>query len=120
MWECLAEVRDGHVMLDVPSLQAQHPLMQRLVLAKAYEEASGSRRRLGEAHILAMARMLGSSSVGTTNLPKGLQLARSYDSLILGKDPEALCPFPEMTGTPLTDPAFARKPVGHQYTRAGG
>ena len=98
VWASLAEVRNGHVTLDVPSLGAQHPLIQRLVLAKAYEEASGSRRRLAETHILAMVRMLGSSSVATTNLPKGLRLARSYDSLVLGKDPEALCPFPEMTG----------------------
>ena len=98
-WASLAEVQDGRVVLDVPSLGELHPLMQRLVLARAYEEASGSRRRLGEAHILAMVRMLESASVSTTNLPKGLRLVRSYSSLILGKEPEILCPFPEIAGT---------------------
>ncbi len=113
-WASLAEVQDGRVVLDVPSLRTLHPFMQRLVLAKAYEEASGSRRRLGEAHILAMVRMLGSSSVSTTNLPKGLRLVRSYDSLVIGKDPEALCPFPEMTGShSLTLPTPGSPSVTH-------
>ena len=97
-WASVAGVENGEVVLYVPSLQALHPLMQRLVLARSYEEASGSRRRLGEAHILAMVRMLGRASVGTTNLPKGLRLLRSYDSLIMGKDPEAVCPLPEIGG----------------------
>ncbi len=111
-WASLAEVQDGRVTLDMPSLGALHPLMQHLVLAKAYEEASGSRRRLGEAHILSMVRMLGGSSVATTNLPKGLRLVRSYDSLVLGKDPEALCPFPEIAGThPLALPEAGSRAI---------
>ncbi|MCE2465050.1 MAG: tRNA lysidine(34) synthetase TilS [Dehalococcoidia bacterium] len=113
-WSSVAGVENGEVVLYVPSLQALHPLMQRLVLARAYEEASGSRRRLGEAHILAMVRMLGRASVGITNLPKGLRLLRSYDSLIMGKDPEAACPFPEITGShPLDLPVADTPAVTH-------
>lgn len=113
-WASLAEVQDGRVTLDVPSLRELHPLMQHLVLARAYEQASGSRRRLGEAHILAMVRLLGSASVATTNLPKGLRLLRSYDTLVLGKDPEALCPFPEIAGAhSLTLPVPGSPVVSH-------
>ncbi len=113
-WVSVAMVQDGRVMLDVPSLRAFHPLMQRLVLARAYEEASGSLRRLGEAHILAMERLLGSSSVSTLNLPKGLRVLKSYDSLVLGKDLEALCPFPEIAGThPLALPAGGSPSMTH-------
>ncbi len=97
-WASVAEVQDGQVALDVPAMRMMHPLMQRLVLVRAFEEASGSRRRLGEAHISAMARMLGSSSVGTLDLPKGLRLVRSYGSLHLGNDPDASCPFPPLPG----------------------
>ena len=104
-WDAVAGWDRDQVTLDAGTLMSFHPLLQRLVLRKAYEEVVGNQRRLAEPHLVAMARILNSDSMGTLSLPKEIVLTRSYDRLVLGKDPDALCPFPDLTGThPITLP----------------
>ena len=113
-WAETATMEEGQIVLDAPTLRSFHPAIQRLALSKAYEKASGSLRRLEESHLVAATKMLNSGSVGSISLPKGLELVHSYNRLVLGKDPDALCPFPPMQGVhSLTLPSTTHPSVGH-------
>ncbi len=100
LWEGLAETGPDGVGFRQPDLAAIHPALLKLLLRRAYAHLVGDARRLGEAHLNAMAELvLGPSGVNGLDLPRGLRFHRSYEYLRLSREPGLPCPFPPLQGT---------------------
>ena len=98
LWPDIAQTRGDDIYLDSTRLGALHPLLQRMVLRRAYQEHSGDTRRLEEVHLSAMAELIWAAPGKMLTLPRGLWLHRSYDRLILSRRAEAPCPLPALEG----------------------
>ena len=98
LWPTIARWEDDSVSLDTSQLALLHPFMQRMVLRRAYRELAGDTRRLGDAHLRAMADFIGFPPGKTLGLPRGLRLHSGYGRLTLGRNWASECPFPPLTG----------------------
>ncbi len=110
-WPGIAARRDGGLRLDADALRRLHPCLQGLALRRAYRETSGHLRRLTEAHVRAMVRLLHGRAGGAVSLPGGLTMRNLGDELVLGPREAAHVPRPVLEGeTPLSLPGVARIP----------
>ena len=108
-WECVARGSAPHITLNAESLRTLHPLLQSLVMRRAYEELTGGPSSLEETHIQAMARMVGAAPGKSLNLPRRVQLLTGYGEVLLHRGEEAFCPLPPLEGEhPLNVPGETR------------
>ena len=99
VWPQVTEQEEDGVVFDRAALTALHPALQKLLFRKAYACLVGDARRLGERHLEAMAELAQSAKSGRrVDLPNGLRLQRSYDSLRLSRVTGGACSFPELQG----------------------
>ena len=98
LWTDLARLEGDSISLDAHQLALLHPFMQRMVLRRAYRQLTGDTRRLGDAHLRAMAGFIGFPPGKSLDLPRGLRLHSGYGQLILGRNGAPACPFPPLTG----------------------
>ena len=103
VWTTAARREGDSIVLDARLLALLHPLMQRMVLRRAYGQLAGDTRRLEEVHLKTMADFInrpgGTPPGKVLDLPRGLRFYTSYDQLILGLSTlEAQCPFPPLEG----------------------
>ena len=93
------------VSLNRARLAGLNPLLQRLLLRRAYVTLVGSTRRLEETHLKAMASMIAAPAGRTLDLPLGLRLHSVYDRLVLCQPDHLPCPFPFFEGEyPISSP----------------
>ena len=97
-WPEIAQRQSDDLYLDSTRLETLHPLVQRMVLRRAYREQAGDTRRLGEVHLSAMEELINAAPGKMLTLPKGLWLHRSYGRLILSRRETPPCPFPKLEG----------------------
>ncbi len=105
VWDSLARVEGDQVALDRNALASLHPLIQSLVLRRAYQALTGDTRRLHHTHLEAMVKHIGAPPGKLIELPRGLRLLSTYEGLLLGRYSCSPCPYPPLTGQyPLTLP----------------
>ena len=97
-WPTVTSEEGGAIALDSRLLASLHPIIQRLVIRRAYERLAGNTRRLEETHLKAAAQLIGAPAGRTIALPKGLHLHSGYGQLFMGTETAAHCPFPALDG----------------------
>ena len=98
LWPTVAQERNRLLILDTRALETYHHFIQRLILRRAYAHLAGDARRLEEVHINSMQNLIGAPAGKLLTLPGGLKLSTSYGAMLLGRDPQTLCPFPTLDG----------------------
>ena len=96
VWFTVAAKEGNSIDLDTRLLGSHHPLIQRMVFRRAYEELAGDTRRLEESHLKAMEDFVGAPAGRVLSLPRNLRLSKGYGRVILSSDAGALCPFPPL------------------------
>ena len=92
--QVVIEVESG-VRFRRPEFTSLHPLLQRMVLRKAYALLMGNTRRLQESHLTSMTEAaMGKNSGVTLDLPGGLKLHLAYNIMLLSRDAGFPCPSP--------------------------
>ena len=82
-----------------PAMAALHPLLQRLALRRGYILVTGDATRLRESHLVAMEGLaLGQRGGRVLELPGGVILRQEYGELVLTRNRQADCPYPELDG----------------------
>lgn len=97
-WTAVASDETDTITLDSLLLATLHPIIQRLVIRRAYDRLAGNTRRLSETHLKAAVQLIGAPGGRTIALPKGLRLHSSYNKLFLGSENMIPCPFPKLDG----------------------
>ena len=98
LWPHVSREEGPWLVLDSSELSKLHPLILGLVLRRAYGGVAGDARRLQEAHLTAMADLVGAPPGKVLQLPRGLRLHSGYGQLLLGRGDETPCPFPPFEG----------------------
>jgi tRNA(Ile)-lysidine synthase len=94
-WPQVAIEMESGVRFQRPQFASLHPLLQRMVLRKAYALLMGNTRRLQESHLTLMTEAaMGKNSGVTLDLPGGLKLHLAYNIMLLSRDAGFPCPFP--------------------------
>ena len=89
LWPKLVYDTAGAVSLSVEALMAIHPALQRHALRRAYVEATGDPRSLGEVHLEAMLDLLHRQRGGSAiNLPRGVRALLEGGMLQVVSNPE--------------------------------
>ena len=95
VWPQVAIEMESGVRFRRPEFTSLHPLLQRMVLRRAYALLMGNTRRLQESHLISMTEAAtGKNSGVTLDLPGGLKLHLAYNNMLLSKDAGFPCPFP--------------------------
>ena len=96
-WPSLAVETDGEVRFSRSALRELHPTLQRLALRRGYISVSGDATRLRESHIVSMVDLaLGERGGRSLDLPGGVILRQGYGELVLTRNSEEGCPYPEL------------------------
>ena len=98
VWSSVTCIKEEQVVLNRQVLATLHPLIQSLVLRRAYQELVGDTRRLHQAHLKAMMGHIGAPPGKLLELPRGLRLLSTYTELLLGHNPHYPCPYPSLIG----------------------
>ncbi|MCI0786773.1 MAG: tRNA lysidine(34) synthetase TilS [Chloroflexi bacterium] len=99
VWPLVALQVASQISFDLSALASLHPALQKMVLRRGYVQLVGHSRRLRESHINAMAGLVaGGESGRSLDLPGGLKLHRSYQQLVLSKDPAGDDTLPKLDG----------------------
>ena len=96
VWPAVAGKEGDSIELDSELLGSHHPLIQRMVFRRAYEELAGDTRRLEESHLKAMESFVKAPAGGKLSLPRKLQLSKGYGRIILSPEARESCPFPSL------------------------
>lgn len=92
-WPSIAVEHERAITLDIDSLVALHPALQRHAMRRAYAMVAGDARRLSERHLEAMLSLLhGEAGAGSTDLPRGIRARKQYGAITVAratKQPEA-------------------------------
>ncbi len=78
------DANDGCVRIARRQFAALHPAIQRRLLMRAFEMATGDARDLEFAHVESMARLMLGASGRRLDLPRGAWLQVDYDSALVG------------------------------------
>ena len=98
LWRTLSREETDSIVLDTDCLKSLHPFMQRLIMRRAYQELTGSSRRLEERHLTRMVSMITSPAGTHADLPQGVKMRAQYGRLVLGKSVGRECLFPSLEG----------------------
>lgn len=98
MWPLVAQRSASSTLLDATRLKELHPLLQSLLLRRAYEELASGPSALEEKHIQAMARMLKAAPGKALHLPRGVRILSGYGQLLLDRGGHPPCPLPQLEG----------------------
>ena len=98
VWSSVTTIKEEQIVLNRQIMATLHPLIQSLVLRRAYQEVVGDTRRLHYAHLKAMMGHIGAPPGKLLELPRGLRLLSTYTELLLGHDPRNPCPYPSLIG----------------------
>ena len=96
VWPSVAKQEGDSILFDAGSMVSLHPIMQRMVMRRAYRQLTGDTRRLEEVHLKKMAEHSSAKAGKVLDLPRGLRLSSGYGQLVLAKGPEAPCPLPPL------------------------
>ena len=116
VWDAIAGWEGESLVMDSAALASLHPLMQRMVMRRAYGELAGSPRRLEESHLKAMEALIPGPSGRALELPGGLRLHAAYGQLVLSPGPDIPCPFPPVEGE---QPILLPVPAGAGVSPSG-
>ena len=97
-WGTTAKQEGDSIVLETRAMASLHPLMQRMVLRRAYQQLTGDTRMLEEVHLKEMAAFVGAPPGRALGLPRGLQLHSGYGQLTLGWGIGTPCPFLPLEG----------------------
>ncbi len=97
-WEKVASRADDCVILEKNPFKALHPAVRRSILRRALEEIAGSLKDFEAGHIEDILAHLDKPAGRQVVLPGGITFTVEYSRYLLGKDPEKLCPYPELEG----------------------
>ena len=97
-WETVVRRQGDTFILDKASLLELPAGLQRNLLRRAIGELLGNLKDIEARHIEEVLAALTLSAGRQVSLPGGLFFSIDYDQYLLGADPSALCPFPELTG----------------------
>ena len=97
-WPTVASNEEDGITLDSRMLATLHPIIQRLMIRRAYQRLAGNTRRLEETHLKAAAQLIEAPAGRAIALPKGLRLHSGYGQLFMGRETAVPCPFPPLEG----------------------
>ena len=98
-WPGVAAESEGEVRFSRVALGELHPHLQRLALRRGYILVNGDATRLAESHLLSMVGLVqGERSGRILELPGGVILRQDYRELVLTRDRQTDCPYPELDG----------------------
>jgi tRNA(Ile)-lysidine synthase len=97
LWGRVVQKREETIILEKREFLALPPTLQRHLLRVAIEELSGDLKDIEARHIEAIMDALAKPAGRRLDLPGGLLFSIEYDRYLLGRDREALCPFPELS-----------------------
>ena len=98
LWGGIGRRQGDTVAIDKAGLLALPSGLQRSLLRRAMDELLGSLRDVEARHIEGVLGGLRLPPGRSLSLPGGLFFAVEYDRYLLGANPSALCPFPELGG----------------------
>ncbi len=99
VWPGVAVESQGEVRFSRTALGGLHSVLQRLALRRGYILVTGDATRLRESHLVAMEGLaLGKRGGRSLELPGGVILRQEYGELVLTRDRQADCPYPELDG----------------------
>ena len=98
-WLRVAKPHEDTVVLETEALRELHPLIRIEVLRRAYVEAVGNARRLGEVHLTAMSDLIFAPAGRAVSLPRGFLLRAEGARLWLGPADVSDCPYPPLGGS---------------------
>jgi tRNA(Ile)-lysidine synthase len=86
------------IVFDKRKFKSLTPALQRQLIRKAIDELLGTLKDIETRHIEEVLIALDKPAGRRIMLPEGLIFSIEYDSYLLGFHPEALVPYPELTG----------------------
>jgi tRNA(Ile)-lysidine synthase len=98
VWDSLALGQENAIVLDREKLLKLSPPLQRHLLRTAIEKLAGNLRDIEAVHIEDMIAALSKPAGKMLNLPGGLVFSIDYDKYLIGSEPVASCPFPQLEG----------------------
>jgi len=98
LWGRVVRRQGGTIAIDREGFQELPSGLQRSLLRRAMGELLGSLKGIEARHIEELLEGLGLPAGRRLSLPGGLFFAVEYGRYLLGADPVALCPFPDMDG----------------------
>ena len=106
VWYGMVAASSGEVRISRRALGNLHPMLRRLALRRSYIHVTGDATKLRETHIVAMDE-LASGEIGgrSLNLPSGAVIRREYRDVVMTRNLEMDCPYPDLDGSyPVTLP----------------
>ncbi|MBR6270941.1 MAG: tRNA lysidine(34) synthetase TilS [Lachnospiraceae bacterium] len=79
---------EGRIIIEVAPLLGLFEIVRKKTVYLALAEISGSRRDIGRAHVAAVLRLASKTGNGAADLPYGISAKKTYDRLILSKNPD--------------------------------
>ncbi len=98
IWDEVAQKRENTIILDKKRFCQLPPARQRHLLRAAMENLLGSLKDIEMRHIEEIMTILTKPAGKRLSLPGGLTFSIDYDRYLLGQDPDALSPFPPLSG----------------------
>jgi len=98
LWEKVAHVEKGGVIIRKKEFSVLPPALKRHLLRAAVESLLGNLKDIEAGHIEDMMDALGKPAGKVIDLPDGLNFAVEYDRYVLSPDSSSLCPFPVLEG----------------------
>ena len=98
-WPGVAAESEGEVRFSRAALGELHPHLRRLALRRGYISVNGDATRLAESHLVSMADLVQDERSGRVlELPGGVILRQEYGELVITRDRQTDCPYPELDG----------------------
>jgi len=111
LWEGAVRREKDTAVIDKAGLLELPSGLQRGLLRRVMGELLGNLMDIEARHVEEMLAALGLPAGRRVSLPGGLFFTVEYDRYLLGPDPSALCPFPELNGeSSLTVPGVTQVP----------
>jgi tRNA(Ile)-lysidine synthase len=93
-WSDAVCVNPIGITMNTAAVLALHPALQRHLLRRVMREALGDLVDIEAVHIESMMEVLHKPAGKRLSLPRGLKFYVSYDTCLLAKDVEDICPLP--------------------------
>jgi len=98
LWEEVVSRQEDTLAIEKAGLAGLPVGLQRSILRRGLEELLGSLMDIEARHIEEMVAFTNLPAGRRLSLPGGLYFTVEYDRFLLGSDPSALCPYPELNG----------------------
>jgi len=97
-WEAVVMRQEDTIVIEKAGFAELPVGLQRNLLRRGLEELLGNLMDIEARHIEEMVAFLNLPAGRRLSLPGGLYFTVEYDRFLLGSDPSALCPYPELKG----------------------